>query len=766
MNDGDAYGIMTEEMFGGILINQSDFADFSQDYDDLGLSFVRYPGGTFAEDGIVINGEVGFSSGTIIFDDMTGDRSHLAYDLTFPELFNPELLTNDELDGGTNDYASLSEAMAYCVTDGTSLAIILPTTRYFSGVDLTSETEMVEMVALAEQDLRVFLERLVTGEYNNGEYPVPLILEIGNETYGSPIEYAILAQVYIETIEEVLGNTDIEYEIAFQMNVGSVQFQSLYDQSYFDQYFDDDGNALIPQLTGFDFDPDAAYSYGERILLIEEMMAHILGDSITDIDLLRHHFLGVDADVLDDENSTLYQRDDILQYWRDEIDENGGNSSDVDYYVSAWTTDSSNSGNAPAGLAAASNTLLLYTHFLEMGVDLAAAWGVNGSERFWPENSPTTVLTFSDQEGVTPGAAIIAMLTDDVIGLTHIESDVDQVLDKDDPADYLEFIYTSETVTVIFYSVGELDGLTLNLEVDLSEFGYFTFATVENLGTEDGTSYGLAVVEETYQILEDSTVSITFDQSWEVVKIVAQNDGIEGSEASDVIEGSADRDFISGNAGDDHLSGWGGEDTILGDAGNDIIYGNAGSDNLYGGQGSDRIYGADGGDVISGGAGSDTLSGQNGDDILSGGSGSDTIYGGAGNDIIYAGEKDIGSSFQDISEAEKAPSDIGDWWEELYELVDANLVSGGQGDDLLVGSRGVDTFVFDAGNDVIQSHQEGLDTLMIDAVALGLVPGSFDQLAGLVEETVDGLFLDFGSGNSLLLSGVGSWSDISSDVIF
>lgn len=757
-NTGVEIGTLDDGLFGGILINQSDFEDFSHDYEEIGLTFIRFPGGTIAEDGVVVDGEVTFYSGTISYDDMLGDRSHLAYDLTHPELFNPDLLSEDELDSAANDYASLSEVMAMCVEDNTMLAIILPTTRYFHGVDLTDPNELEDMLALAESDLLIFLDRLVSGEYNDGIYPEPIIFEIGNETYGSPIEYATIAAVFIETIEEVLGPTDIVYEIAFQMNNGSSQYQALSYQDYFDQYFDEDGNALIPQLVGFSYEPSKTYSYGERILMIEQMMVYILGDSIIDIDLLRHHYLAVDSDVLTDEDALINQRDDILQFWLDEIDASGGDSSGVEYYVSAWTTDSSNTGNGPAGLAAATSTLQLYSFFIEVGVDYAAAWGFNGSERFWPENSPTTVLTFSNQVGTTPGGQIIQMLSEDTIGLTHIQSSVDQVLDPDDPTDYLEFIYTSVEETVIFYSIGELDGDTLSLTIDLSSFGYFTYAEIENLGTEDGSNFGLAVVEYSHEYLTDNLVTITFDQSYEVIKIHVVNEGIEGTAQGDVIEGTPDRDFISGNEGADSLSGWRGDDTILGDKGDDVIYGNAGSDELYGGSGSDSIFGADEFDLLLGGDGNDYIFGGSGDDVMLGGNGSDQLLGGDGDDLVYANAPTDGLG---VDAPSQTPAELIyisgqdlDWSTEVRDSYGSNTLNGGGGNDILVGGKGDDTFIFEGGHDTIEGFQVGLDVIAFDFSTGTLASHEEADLNALTVVSDDDLIIEFDSENSLLIVGV------------
>jgi Ca2+-binding RTX toxin-like protein len=749
---GTALGEITADFFGGILINQNDFYDYMEDYEQLGLTYVRYPGGTIAEVGIIIDGSIKFAPEPITYDEMITDRSNLAYDLSFPELTNPDLLAADDANGDQNSYGSLSEIMEFCIENDAALSIILPTTRYFTGLDLTDPSQMEAMRSLIVSDVTIFLDRIKNGEYNNGELPKNIIFEIGNEVYSSPIEYAVVSQIYLSTINALMGQSNIDYQIAFQMNVGSAQFQELYDQDYFDHYFDETGSPLIPQLEGFTFDLDQSYGLSERTTLIEQMMAHILGGDILSIDLLRHHYLGADANTLSDSGAVLNQRDDILLFWLNEIALHGGSPDDVGYYVSAWTTDSSNTGDGPSGLSAATNTLVLFTHFLDLEVDLAAAWGINGSIAYWPSNSPTTVLTFSGQDGTTPGGAILGMMAEDVIGLTHLESTIDMVLEVDNPTDYLEFIYTSEQKTVLFYSVGALDGKALTINVDLWRFGFFSHAEIQNLGTDNGTEFGLASIESSSQDLMNNVVQITFDQSYEVVKIVLEIAGIQGTANSDTMTGTAGEDVIYGHGGSDVLNGWDGSDTILGGSGKDGLYGNSGDDFLFGEADDDKLFGGNGDDWLYGGDGSDALYGGSGKDVLAGGAGSDILYGGDGDDILHAdwsginGDRPTGHFNGKVESA----GGTDEWTRGINDLFAGSTLSGGAGDDTLIGGKGADVFVFETGNDVIKGFQVGLDVLAIN------IPG-VDQydLASLVSDLTDkGLLLDFENGNSVLLQDV------------
>jgi Ca2+-binding RTX toxin-like protein len=65
-----------------------------------------------------------------------------------------------------------------------------------------------------------------------------------------------------------------------------------------------------------------------------------------------------------------------------------------------------------------------------------------------------------------------------------------------------------------------------------------------------------------------------------------------------------------------------------------VITGGGGNDTLLGLGGADTLNGGDGNDSLSGDAGNDTLNGDAGNDSLTGGAGNDTLNGGAGNDTF------------------------------------------------------------------------------------------------------------------------------------
>lgn len=134
------------------------------------------------------------------------------------------------------------------------------------------------------------------------------------------------------------------------------------------------------------------------------------------------------------------------------------------------------------------------------------------------------------------------------------------------------------------------------------------------------------------------------------------------------------------------------EDIIHGLAGDDIIFGYAGNDKLYGDEGADTLYGGAGNDTLQGGSGNDNLDGEAGDDYLSGGAGDDRLYDDQGANTFDGGDGD---------DRLMSANTTAFWGPNKY--------IGGKGNDIIFGSRGGDTYLFNAGDgqDVIIENPYG-----------------------------------------------------------
>ncbi|WP_341214033.1 Hint domain-containing protein [uncultured Limimaricola sp.] len=210
---------------------------------------------------------------------------------------------------------------------------------------------------------------------------------------------------------------------------------------------------------------------------------------------------------------------------------------------------------------------------------------------------------------------------------------------------------------------------------------------------------------------------------------------VEGTAGDDVInadyKGDPDGDRVDG--GDSVTTPGGDDDVIMAGAGNDRISSGAGNDTVYGGTGRDTIKGGSGDDRLYGGHGSDRF-------VLTNGFGTDDIHGGedldhgdrdtidasalsGGVDVTFADsetghlasgtdsasfdgiEAVEGSAQADRMDASATRSGTGlsggGGDDEIIGGAGADELSGGAGNDTLTGGRGADRIDGGAGNDEI-----------------------------------------------------------------
>jgi len=177
------------------------------------------------------------------------------------------------------------------------------------------------------------------------------------------------------------------------------------------------------------------------------------------------------------------------------------------------------------------------------------------------------------------------------------------------------------------------------------------------------------------------------------------NDSLRGNSGNDSLVGGEGANTLDGGDGDDELYDGSGADTMAGGAGNDFIYSTAGADSVNGGDGDDNIDA--GGSVVAvrldGGAGHDTLYAG----FVTGGSGGNTLSGGTGNDLLQVGQ--YGSN--------SLSGDGGD--DSLDGGAGNDTLSGGIGSDSLSGGNGNDFyFVSETLDQIIETSGGGADTVI------------------------------------------------------
>ena len=153
-----------------------------------------------------------------------------------------------------------------------------------------------------------------------------------------------------------------------------------------------------------------------------------------------------------------------------------------------------------------------------------------------------------------------------------------------------------------------------------------------------------------------------------------------------------------------------------------------------GGLGPD-ITGTTSADALSGTILGESIFGLQGSDALSGLAGTDRLFGQRGTDTLRGG-------------------------------TDADLLNGGKGNDLLIGGAGADRFVFrDSGADRIADFTLGIDSFEVSSALTGGMINARNIINTFATVVAEGVLFDFGSGGTVLLSGLGSTAGLMGDMV-
>jgi len=186
------------------------------------------------------------------------------------------------------------------------------------------------------------------------------------------------------------------------------------------------------------------------------------------------------------------------------------------------------------------------------------------------------------------------------------------------------------------------------------------------------------------------------------------------------------------------LTGTPGNDVLSGGRGDDTLTGLAGNDTLDGGQGHDLLDGGTGIDTMAGSTGNDTYVVENFFDVVteSANEGTDTVQTSL---LAYT----LGTNVEHLILTGTGPSaGIGNALANvLIGNSSTNLLDGKGGADTMTGGAGDDTYLIGTGDTVIETANEGIDTV---------VSGITHSLAANVENlTLIGFSAISGTGNEL-----------------
>jgi Ca2+-binding RTX toxin-like protein len=187
--------------------------------------------------------------------------------------------------------------------------------------------------------------------------------------------------------------------------------------------------------------------------------------------------------------------------------------------------------------------------------------------------------------------------------------------------------------------------------------------------------------------------------------------------------GGEGNDTLIGGAGTNKLFGQGGNDTLLGKGGIDFLFGGDDNDTLTGGDADDQVFGESGDDRMIWDPGDDT-------DLNEGGDGTDTVEvnGGSGAEVFTTTANglrvrfdrldpapfsiDIGTSENLVLNA-NGGNDSFSATGNLAALIKVT-VDGSAGNDILLGTNGIDLFLGGDGDDFVDG-QQGNDVALLGA---------------------------------------------------
>ena len=214
-------------------------------------------------------------------------------------------------------------------------------------------------------------------------------------------------------------------------------------------------------------------------------------------------------------------------------------------------------------------------------------------------------------------------------------------------------------------------------------------------------------------------------------------EGEEGKEASTVenLTGSDNDttgDMLTGDAQNNTLNGGDGGDTLNGGKGNDTLNGGEGDDMLFGNEGNDILTGGEGMDTFEGGMGNDTFNAEEGETVTEGDAdeddntpgtqlGMDTL-----NYIVTKADDDTSMTGVGHDTNENTPPNVeyvnGTKYNDtinaadgggvkIFGLEGSDTLTGGSGDDLLVGCLGENSLTGGAGDDFFGVFNGSDDTI-------------------------------------------------------
>lgn len=560
------------------------------------------------------------------------------------------------------DVAGLKRAIDYCAANGLTLNFTLN-----DGIYINPTTQIASMTSLQRSQLDSFLKNDLIGYANSKGVTIESI-HIGNEFqgrvewYGEPAwkGYGAVSALLINEIDAVLDQISIPTSLDRPQIV--IQPPNWVNDSQQATFFN-----YLKNTVGLDGQTAAS-----KLDAIDLHGAGTGGATTTNtLELSWGAYFGTSSSVNYEANLS-----NVMAYWKQDAA-----MQNVEFRNDAWAYTSS-----PMLQDAALGMLQLHT---------ASKLGLISVTNYVGYNSDASALIGSQggQIALRAGGALFSMMSDVLQGTTAIGLSSTPSLQVEASATEMVRAFAGGN-HVVLYDVSrtsadlavDLDALALISSLETFVGGVKSVA-VDILGSSDPTNMNGTVTHEYLSLTAPSLAAGSVDftlNAYEIAQINIIANGVFGDLLNNTLTGTNAADVLHGLEGNDLLNGGNG---------NDILVGGTGADQLFGGAGNDLLFGGAGGDILNGGSEIDTASyrfASAGVSVNLASAAANT--GDAASDVYSSIENVIGSDFND-----QLKGDAG-----------ANLLDGGDGNDIFHFSGGADTFVGGLGV---------ADSIQIDSVA-------------------------------------------------
>ena len=489
-----AGSIASADLFGGnVLATRSDMAgdgSYGEAINDMGVTTLRYPGGTLTEQFFDIN--------------------------------NPDAeIAVDESTGETTDFIPLSDFMGFAAAEGHPVTIVIPTRDLLTdSVDANGD----RLPHIDEDALRGFVHDVMTGVYGDAKVSS---FEIGNEYWGggemNATEYGRLASKMATLIDDELrlvaeahpeidtDQTDILVQMG--MNFGTSRISDTYGDMDAHEAIDLINETYGIELTDANIRANGTLNWSE----VNNELIKVNFDTVEEQDAVD----GIVAHVYStgelDDFSKAYDLSTIDHVWHEDPA-----FRDIDIHVTEWNLKSTTAldPNADYGLYQAQEMLEIVEEFMTYDVAEAHVWPLI-------QNTRNALSTGFDYNGMNSPAEMFRMMAENLPGKSMLD------FTPNDRETQLE----TETVDVhgfagegdvVFYITSNTDA-TATTELDFSGLiaGHGTM-DVSVLGVADGQAAGSnqsdAVVEtlDPASIYANGNLSVTLDPG-EIMQVVIRD---------------------------------------------------------------------------------------------------------------------------------------------------------------------------------------------------------------------------------------------------